>query len=74
VYVKIISVNVYGDSIQSTEGNGAVIQLVPDAPVSMTNVPEVTDASNIKFTWSDGVSNGGTPVIDYKILYALEGQ
>jgi hypothetical protein len=25
VYVKIISVNVYGDSIQSTEGNGAVI-------------------------------------------------
>jgi hypothetical protein len=51
-----------------------VIQLVPDAPVSMTNVPEVTDASNIKFTWSDGVSNGGTPVIDYKILYALEGQ
>jgi LEA14-like dessication related protein len=73
VYVKVISVNVYGDSIQSTEGNGAVIQLVPDAPVSMTNVPEVTDASNIKFTWSDGVSNGGTSVIDYKVLYALEG-
>jgi hypothetical protein len=25
VYVKIVSVNVYGDSIQSPEGNGAVI-------------------------------------------------
>jgi len=25
IYVKIVSVNVYGDSVQSTSGNGAVI-------------------------------------------------
>jgi hypothetical protein len=25
VFIKIVSVNVYGDSIQSPEGNGAVI-------------------------------------------------
>lgn len=50
-----------------------MIQYVPDAPNTLTNVPEVTDASKIKFTWVDGTSDGGTPVIDYKILYALEG-
>jgi hypothetical protein len=37
VYVKIISVNVYGDSVYSQEANGAVIQYVPDAPISLTN-------------------------------------
>ena len=33
--VKIISVNVYGDSVLSTVGSGAVIQLVPDAPINL---------------------------------------
>ena len=37
VYVKIISVNAYGDSIYSEKANGAVIQYVPDAPISLTN-------------------------------------
>jgi hypothetical protein len=69
VYVKIISVNVYGDSNYSEEANGAVIQYVPDAPISLTNNILSTNAYQIMFTWSKGLSNGGTEVIDYNVYY-----
>jgi hypothetical protein len=42
---------------------------VPDAPVNLQNDAAVTDASKIKFTWSQGASNGGVPVIDYDVYY-----
>jgi hypothetical protein len=69
VKAKIISVNIYGDSAISEEGSGAVIQYVPDAPVNLTNDPTTTSDTVIKFTWDDGSSNGGTPVIDYIVSY-----
>ena len=69
VNVRVISVNVYGDSVESLIGTGAVIQLVPDAPVSLTNDPTTTDDTQIRFTWSDGASNGGTIVLDYAVYY-----
>jgi len=52
VYAKIISVNVYGSSVYSSAGNGAVIQLVPDAPLNLTNDPTTTIDTLIRFTWS----------------------
>ena len=69
VFAEIISVNVYGSSVYSTAGNGAVIQLVPDAPLNLTNDPTTTSDTLIRFTWSQGLSNGGTPVIDYTVQY-----
>ena len=69
IYAKIVASNFYGDSDFSQPGNGATIQLVPDAPVNLANVPEVTDATTIKFTFEEGPSNGGSPVIDYDIYY-----
>ena len=69
VFAEIISVNVYGSSVYSTAGNGAVIQLVPDAPLNLSNDPTFSTNSVIKFTWNQGLSNGGTPVIDYTIYY-----
>ena len=69
VTVKVVAVNFYGDSVESTSGSGAVIQLVPDAPVSLTNDPETTTDTQIRFTWSDGVSDGGNAVIDYAVYY-----
>jgi hypothetical protein len=62
-------VNVYGDSVQVVSGSGAVIQEVPDAPVTLANDPTTTTDTVIKFTWSDGASNGGTSVIDYTVFY-----
>jgi hypothetical protein len=70
VYVKIISVNIYGDSaIYSMAGNGAVILNVPDSPISLTNDASITNAYQINFSWTQGLSNGGTEVIDYNVYY-----
>jgi hypothetical protein len=45
VYVKIISANVYGDSAKySDAGYGAVIQNIPDAPISLINDDSITNA------------------------------
>lgn len=69
VVAKIVSVNVYGDSVQESTGSGAVIQEVPDAPITLANDAATTTDTLIKFTWSDGASNGGTSVIDYTVYY-----
>jgi hypothetical protein len=42
---------------------------VPDSPVTLTNDLSVTSATVVRITWSDGVSNGGTVVIDYRVSY-----
>ena len=46
---------------------------MPDAPINLVNLPDVTDANNIGFAWTAGASDGGNSVIDHKIWYALEG-
>jgi hypothetical protein len=45
---------------------------VPDAPVSLANNAAVTDNLAIAITWSDGSSDGGTSILDYKLWYALD--
>jgi hypothetical protein len=46
--------------------------LVPDAPIEFANVPEITDSDKIGVVWQDGLNDGSTPVLDYRIWYALE--
>lgn len=72
VNVKVIAYNFYGDSVMSEAGNGAQIQLVPDAPVNLANDASITDAFKVGLTWSPGADDGGSAVIDYKLWYALE--
>ena len=67
--VKVISENLYGDSPLSASGNGATMQLVPDAPINLTNDPTVTSDTTVRFTWAEGPSNGGSPVIDFDVYY-----
>lgn len=69
VWAKIIAINFYGDSPYSEPGNNALTKLIPDAPVNLQNVPAETDAFSIVFTWEDGSSDGGMPVLDYRIFY-----
>ena len=69
VYVKISATNAYGSSDFSAMGNGAVVQLVPYQPRFLTNDEAVTSATVIKFSWSDGISDGGTAIIDYVVDY-----
>jgi hypothetical protein len=65
----VVAYNDYGLSQDSPVGSEGVIVLVPDAPVSPINNPAITTKSIIGFSWSDGASNGGTAVIDYRISY-----
>jgi hypothetical protein len=37
--------------------------------VSLTNDPTTTTDTVIRFTWADGASDGGSPVIDYTVYY-----
>ena len=69
VTVKVSATNAYGTSDYSADGVGALIQYPPDAPLQLANDASVTSATKIKLLWVDGVENGGTTVIDYKIMY-----
>jgi hypothetical protein len=37
VFVKVIATNVYGDSPYSDVGSGALIWVVPEAPINLLN-------------------------------------
>jgi len=63
----VIAVNAYGETAQSAEGNGAYYTRVPDSPVNLAEDVTKRTSTDEGFTWSDGVNNGGVPVIDYRI-------
>ena len=62
IYAKVIATNVYGDSEQSVEGNGAIYTTIPDAPINIAEDVSLRISTAIGLTWSDGVSDGGLPV------------
>ena len=43
--------------------------IVPDAPINLVNDQSKTNRFRIGFIWSSGFSNGGTPVIDFRVSY-----
>jgi hypothetical protein len=69
VFVKVVAINSYGESIESNAANGAIILTVPSAPVGLTNVNVTNSSSAIRLSWMNGVSTGGTPIIDYRVTY-----
>lgn len=69
---KVVAVNQYGDSTESLVGSGAIIYKVPDSPINLRNVAANTKETLISIEWSQGVSNGNQPVLDYRLWYKLE--
>ena len=69
IFAKVVAINYYGESLESDSGNGAVVLLVPDAPVDLQDAVDITTAYVIGFTWSDGTKSGGMPVENYRILW-----
>jgi hypothetical protein len=69
IFAKVVAINYYGESLESDSGNGAIVVLVPDSPIVLADNTDVTTAYVIGFTWQDGLSSGGSPVIDYRISY-----
>jgi hypothetical protein len=62
VYAKVIATNLYGDSTESSEGNGAIIVAVPDIPVNLLEDYSQRSASTLGLTWEDGADPGGLTV------------
>lgn len=69
IWAKVIAINVVGNSPISDEGNGAIILTYPDAPTDLANVPAVTNSEQVGLSWNEGAANGGSVVIDYKVIY-----
>lgn len=70
IYIKVQAINDYGVSEISEPGTGMEgVELVPDAPINLTNLPAVTSDSQIGIEWSDGASNGDAVIEDYRISY-----
>jgi len=69
IYAKIDAINSYGISELSDAGNGAVIITYPEAPVDLTEVIAERTSTSITFSWSEGLDNGGTPVLDYRVSF-----
>lgn len=51
IYATVTAVNVYGLSVESLEGNGAIILTIPDAPINLVNVASITRGTKIGLSW-----------------------
>lgn len=71
IFAKVVAVNDIGDSQTSLEGNGAVFvwSYVPDAPIQLSRDPITTTTTQVGLLWNAGASNGGQPILDYRIWY-----
>jgi hypothetical protein len=67
VYTKVIALNAYGTSSTSLEGNGAVILMSPDTPLNLAEIVASKTSTSISLQWDQGVANGGSAVIDYRV-------
>jgi hypothetical protein len=55
----------------SAPGNGAVLLAVPDIPTNLVENLTHRTAYSLGITWTPGSSNG-SPIIDYRIVMAIE--
>ena len=67
IYATVTATNLFGNSLVSTVGNGALILTIPDAPLNLSNVPSITSGYQIGLIWTKGQAEGGTPVFEYRI-------
>ena len=61
---KVKARNTVGSSLASAPVF-IIAATYPNAPINVQNVPAQTTGYQISLTWSEGVYNGGSPVIDY---------
>lgn len=54
VKAHLTAQNFYGVSPVSNDGNGAIILTVPDAPIYLAMVQELTTAYKIGISWQEG--------------------
>jgi len=73
IYAKVFATNVYGNSLVSNEGNGAIITTTPDAPINLAEDTSLRTKSTLGLTWTQAEFTGGAVIIDYRINIAQVG-
>ena len=73
VYAKVLATNIYGDSLVSEAGNGAVILTAPSAPSDLAENLADRSTTTLGFTWTAPSFIGGSTVIDYRVSMAIAG-
>ena len=68
VYAKVQAYNLYGSSLASGTGNGAVILTNPDPPENLREDETKRSSNSITLLW-DLAYNGGAAIIDFRISY-----
>ena len=74
VYAKVYAFNTYGNSLNSLEGNGAIITTTPDVPTDLEEVYAQRTKSTLGLAWVAPVFTGGAVIDDYRVNFALQGQ
>ena len=67
VYARVVCMNEIGSSKASLIGNDAIIPRPPDSCLNLHLVSR--NSNSINFGWTDGLSDGGAPVLCYEISY-----
>ena len=68
VYAQVTAFNTLGDSVTSSEGNGAIIPIPPTEPNAPTTLVKDSAAkTQVTFSWSAPSDNGGSALLDYSI-------
>jgi hypothetical protein len=70
----VAAINIYGISLNSNYGNGAVITTNPDPPTDLTEDYTQRSKSSLGLTWTQAPFNGGAIIIDYQISIAQQGE
>jgi len=65
--------NLYGSSLESSTGNGAIITTTPDSPINLAEDTSLRTKSTLGLTWSKADFIGGAEIIDYRINIASSG-
>jgi hypothetical protein len=71
VHAKVIAKNIYGNSDESVEGNGAVITTTPDAPINLAEDYSQRTKSTLAIQWDSATFTGGATIDYYRISYAV---
>lgn len=74
VYAKFLATNVKGDSFESEIGNGGTIITIPFKPINLSEVYAQRTPTTLGLEWQDGSDDGGLPILDYRINFAVQGQ
>lgn len=73
VRATVEATNIKGTSSPSAVGDGATIIAVPDAPTSLQEDTAQRTATSLALQWTAPASDGGSPVLDYRIQYREQG-